>query len=172
MSVKKIFNSKPFKFLNNAISVVLIAFLLITIFSMLRSIIKKDHIVTTFGYGIAVVISGSMEPSISVNDLIILKKTDDLRNGDVIVYERDKEMIVHRIIDISNDEMTITTKGDANNVADDPINRSAVRGKVIFDIPYIGKAVRFVKTKQGIISVLVLLLVCYNIKYLFKRRSK
>lgn len=172
MSAKKFFNSKPFKFLNNAISIILIVFLLITIFSMLRSMIKKDHIVTTFGYGVAVVISGSMEPAISVNDLIIIKKTDDLYVGDVIVYEREKDMIVHRIIDISGDKGIITTKGDANNAADDPIDRSAVRGSVIFKIPYVGKAVRFIKTKQGIISVLVLLLVSYNIKYLFKRKKQ
>ena len=81
-----------------------------------------------FGFGAAVVLSGSMAPQLSVNDLIIVKPDDKYIVGNIVVYQDKSSLIVHRIVDI--DENIITTKGDANYSADKPIDISAIKGEV------------------------------------------
>ena len=105
-----------------------------------------------FGYGAAVVLSGSMEPVLSVNDLIIAKETEDYGIGDMIVYQDGTSVILHRVV--AMDEENVQTKGDANNVADAPISRSMVKGKVIAYIPGVGYAVEFLKQPVGMVLFL------------------
>ena len=105
-----------------------------------------------FGYGAAVVLSGSMEPALSVNDVIIAKETQDYGVGDMIVYQDGASVIVHRIVAL--DEENVQTKGDANNAMDAPISRESVKGKVIAHIPGAGHVVAFLKTPAGIFGLL------------------
>lgn len=105
-----------------------------------------------FGYGAAVVLSGSMEPEFCEGDLIIVKKTQDIAVNDIVVYEEAGSLVVHRIMKI--DDESITTKGDANNVTDDPIGISAIKGKVLFWIPFAGRIVAFLKTPIGTIIII------------------
>ena len=71
-----------------------------------------------FGVGMAVVLSGSMEPELSVNDVIIVQQQDGYEVGDVVVYQSDKSLVVHRIIEISDG--MVVTQGDANNTTTSP----------------------------------------------------
>jgi len=109
------------------------------------------------GFGMAVVLSGSMEGDapdcLSVDDLVFVAERDSYQVGDVVVYQVGRSMTVHRIISISGS--TVVTKGDANNAADDPIDLSTIKGKVVFHIPYVGMVVRFLKTPVGTVGVLV-----------------
>ncbi len=50
-----------------------------------------------FGFGVAVVLSGSMEPTLSVNDVIIVRESESYNINDIVVYDSCREMIVHRI---------------------------------------------------------------------------
>ena len=113
-----------------------------------------------FGYGMAVVLSGSMEgdapDSLSIDDLVIVKESEGYAVGDVVVYQRGRSMTVHRIIEM--DGNTLVTQGDANNAADEPIDLSIVKGKVIAHVPYVGLAVQFLKSPVGVIGVLALAL--------------
>lgn len=102
-----------------------------------------------FGYGAAVVLSGSMEPAFSKGDLIIVKETDEFDLNDIVVFESENSLVVHRVVGIGKDE--VVTKGDANNVADDPISKGDVLGRVLFWIPFFGTVVSFFKTPVGII---------------------
>lgn len=84
--------------------------------------------------------SGSMEPIIYKGDAIVLTKVNkntELELEDIIAYEDENEIIVHRIIKI-NDDNTYITKGD-NNTTRDPLDvkHSTVKGKVLFRIPYL-----------------------------------
>lgn len=106
-----------------------------------------------FGYGSAVVLSGSMEPELSVNDLIIVRQKDIYEIGDIVVYQNGYDLIVHRIINI-NDE-TVITMGDANNIADEPISRKNIKGSVVISIPFVGVVVNFLKSTIGIIVMIV-----------------
>ena len=49
------------------------------------------------GFGVAVVLSGSMEPTLSVNDVIIVRESESYNINDIVVYDSGREMIVHRI---------------------------------------------------------------------------
>ena len=105
-----------------------------------------------FGYGAAVVLSGSMEPAFSKGDLIIVQETDQFQQDDIVVFQDVEFLVVHRIVSI-NDE-TVVTKGDANKTADEPIRISDIKGKVLFWIPYAGNVVSFIKTPAGTMGML------------------
>ena len=77
-----------------------------------------------FGYRILHVVTGSMEPTISVDDYIVVQDVNpaDLEKDDIIAfYTEDQEikgkMVIHRIVDILEDG-SFVMKGDANPVAD------------------------------------------------------
>lgn len=110
-----------------------------------------------FGYGAAVVLSGSMEPTFSKGDLIIVKETTELQQNDIVVFEDGSSLIVHRIIDIG--EETITTKGDANYADDGPISASVIVGKVLFWIPNAGTVISFLKTPAGTLCTIILAII-------------
>ena len=82
-------------------------------------IMKKDY-VNVFGYTYFTVSTGSMSGTIEVNDIIFVKITDKANVGD--------EVITHRVIQKLSD--TYITQGDVNNVADDPVPKEDVIGKV------------------------------------------
>ena len=58
--------------------------------------------------------------------------------GDVVIYDRPNQgfTIVHRLVSSVNGEYV--TKGDNNFVADQPIEKSQIRGKVVFAVPLLG----------------------------------
>ena len=105
-----------------------------------------------FGIGAAIVLSGSMEPEFSEGDLIVVKETEQYKQNDIVVFQDGNSLVVHRIINIDGE--TITTKGDANKSADEPINVSAIKGKVLFWIPFAGNVVGFIKTPLGTICII------------------
>lgn len=116
-----------------------------------------------FGTGCAVVLSGSMEPELSVDDLIIVREANTYEVNDVVVYQNGFELIVHRIINIDGD--TITTKGDANNVEDTPTDISAIKGRVVASIPKIGLIAQVLKTPLAILLLGVLAFVLMEVSF-------
>lgn len=120
-----------------------------------------------FGVGAAVVLSGSMEPTLSKGDLIFVRQADTAELGDVVVYQAENSLIVHRVVTKSGD--TLVTQGDANNAPDDPIDAAQIKGVVVFSVPYIGTALDLLKTPGGIIAVLVLAFALVELSF---RREK
>jgi signal peptidase len=94
------------------------------------------------GFTPSVVASGSMRPAFDVGDIAITVQTSasEIRQGDVLRYLRNSEFIVHRVVEVHNVNGAIffITKGDANNVPDDPVRQDAVVGKVLYVIPKLG----------------------------------
>lgn len=122
-----------------------------------------------FGYGVSVVLSGSMEPELSVNDLVLVKGQDSYEVGDIVVYQDSRSLVIHRIVSIDGDE--IITQGDANNAADPPIREEDIKGKETFHIPFLGAVVRILKSPVGFIIVLILAIVLIELPY-YKERKK
>ena len=111
---------------------------------------------------VAVVLSGSMEPSMYRGDVIILHKFTEIIVGDIIVYELEGQdiPIVHRIMAIHEEEnpngeppalgdysrRKYLTKGDNNYSDDRPLykrgkfylNEKQIIGKVFMIIPNVG----------------------------------
>lgn len=121
-----------------------------------------------FGVGASVVLSGSMEPELSVDDLIIVRERDDYDIGDVVVYQSHGELIVHRII--AADEETVTTQGDANDTADEPINRSDIKGEVVYSVANVGAVIGFVKSPVVMIGLIAAAILMMEMS--FRREKK
>lgn len=101
--------------------------------------------------------SGSMTPNINLGDVVIIEKLKDseianLKVGDVIAYEYDRKIIIHRIIAIENKDgkYIFHTKGDYNDGPDNyEVKQSSVRGLVRYKIPYIGQPSVWLRDKLG-----------------------
>lgn len=109
-----------------------------------------------FGYGLANVLSGSMEPTFSKGTLLFVKDTKNVKEGDIVVYQSEQELIVHRIIAIKDKK--VITQGDANNVADQPFDKTQIKGKVIAWIPILGSIAAILKTPIAMIIIIILAL--------------
>lgn len=116
-----------------------------------------------FGYGAAVVLTGSMEPAIMADDLILVAEQEHYEVGDVVVYQSGSILVVHRIVELGED--TVTTKGDANNAPDAPVRREMIKGKVVGCISRVGSVVRLLKTPAVSIGLIAIALTLSELTY-------
>ena len=60
---------------------------------------------------------------------IVPESPDQINIGDIITFQQDKELVVHRVIDKGNDDEGVyfITKGDNNNVTDGRVRFEDVR---------------------------------------------
>ena len=127
----------------------------------------KDKIPMPFGYGMSVVLSGSMESRLSADDLVIIKATDSYNVNDIVLFQDGNSLVIHRIIEIDGD--TVTTKGDANNTADEPINKSQIKGVLVYDIAGLGAVVNILKQP---VSVFIILAAAFLLTEFSYRKEK
>ena len=140
--MKKIINTLSYSLLGIIILFILLIFINIFFFN------NK--------YKVSLVLSGSMEPDISVNDLVILKSTDKFNVNDIVSYkDTSGKVVMHRIIKIDGNK--VITKGDANNVSDKEIDKSQITGIYVYNIKYLGKIIKLIKTPIGLLLVLLLI---------------
>lgn len=140
--------------------------LIYNIYNMINLKILKKDLTTINGYGILDVISGSMEPTIKVGDLIVINTKDkNINVGDVVTfYDVDMAFVTHRVVSI-NDDMMIT-KGDANDSLDDPIPLNNIVGKYVFKINGLGAFLTSLKNPLVSIIILIIgILICYLLSY-------
>ncbi len=119
-------------FLTGAV-IVSIFFALYGLFQM--TILDRDY-ATYFGYSLFEVESGSMEPTINIKDVVIVKHTDNIKKDDIITYKSEKSFITHRVVEVTGNK--VVTKGDFNNHEDKTIPKKTVIGKVVKVIPKFG----------------------------------
>lgn len=124
-----------------------------------------------FGYRYYTVLTPSMEPELSVGDIVIVRlaNADDIAVDDIITFNPSSDSdayLTHRVTqklpDYEGSGVTcFRTKGDANSVEDSfLIDSSRVIGKVVFSIPKIGYIVRFVQLRwYFVIPIVIMLLV-------------
>ena len=126
----------------------------LTVYTWNAKRMMHNELPMPFGVGASVVLTGSMEPTLRVNDLVVVRRADEYNVGDIVVFQQGNQLIIHRIIEKNDEEAKITTKGDANNIDDGQIPVSAVKGKYSFRVPFVGLIVKGLKTVPGIIIVL------------------
>ena len=92
-----------------------------------------------------VVVSSSMEPTLSIGDVVIVKKLnedDGLVIGDIIAFAVGNDIVVHRLIGKevdANGNIAYITKGDALDHADPwRVYRDNILGKTMMVLPKIG----------------------------------
>ncbi|MBR4693534.1 MAG: signal peptidase I [Bacilli bacterium] len=117
------------KIISDLVILVLAIFFIIAIYGFINiKILKKDY-VNLFGYTYFDIITGSMEDTINVHDMVFVKITEDVKEGDIISFKSEDMIITHRVYKVDDD--LIITKGDANNTLDKPIKKDQVIGKVV-----------------------------------------
>jgi hypothetical protein len=92
------------------------------------------------GWAFLKVSGKSMFPWIREKDILFLRRVamHDIVRGDVVVFERNSTLCVHRVLSVNRDpaaaenDGALITKGDATADADAPILRDEFRGKVEF----------------------------------------
>ncbi len=109
--------------------------------------VLAGFVIGIFKYQPIAVMSGSMSPTFNRGDAVVIKKLstqekDLLETGDVIQFVSGSKFVVHRIVEITNDDYgnkLFITKGDHNNTIDvDKTSLENVKGKVMFVVPFIG----------------------------------
>ena len=151
-------------------SIALIVVLLFALFlnlSTMWSIERiKDGKHVTNGYYSAIIGSGSMQPTLSINDMLIVKGDTSYQAGDIITYvSAHGNLITHRVVDVSDHEYII--QGDANNIPDVEISNQRFLGKVVLVLPGVGGIIYGILSPVGIAllgSICVLLLMIQKIK--------
>lgn len=133
-------------------------------------VLKRPY-VDFFGYTFFSVATGSMRPSLNINDIIIVKITDDIEVGDIVTYQDNNDFITHRIV--SNNKDKFIAKGDYNNTEDKPIDSSQIVGKMVCKIPSLGVVSDILLTPKVFISIIVtLFLFCISFSYVPKEKKK
>lgn len=125
-------------------------------------------------YPLLVVASTSMLPTLDVSDIIIVQGTNASEikaapelGGDIIVYYRGSDRIVHRAIDkkFENGTWYFQTKGDNNSSPDPWFSEKLLVGKVMGVIPLIGNVPLFIRTPLGTVLIILLFILMLLIEY-------
>ena len=155
--MKKILDNVFVKIISRIIEIVVFGVL----FCYLAVIILQRTTVSASvsGYRIFNVASGSMEPTIKVGDVILVKDADPysmVPNEDIVTYKMsedgDEKLITHRFIRYEEGEdggTKLVTKGDANQVEDNPIAASQVLGRYVKTLTLVTLFTRVIRSKLG-----------------------
>lgn len=121
-----------------------------------------------FNYYAFEVMSGSMSPTIEVDDYIVIEKTNQYEVGDIVsYYYGDDDVVTHRIVDIEGD--AIITKGDANNSIDTPISENQIIGEFASKAPFIGFIIEY---RFVILGMIIILFVAWQVLWYYLRRGE
>lgn len=110
-------------------------------------------LIKIYGFSVAVVSSGSMQPELQIGDVIIMKECESYNENDIVTFNSNNEYLVtHRIVKKKGNNFV--TKGDNNNTKDtDMVSKVNIEGKVIFKSKFLGWLY-----KHWIIAVIVIIL--------------
>lgn len=116
------------------------------------------------GYRVYAVISGSMEPAISVGDLIYVRQREPeaVAENDVIAFygtESSGGIIVHRVVENRRVDGSFLTKGDANAQPDlAPVGYERLLGTAEGRVPLLGNLALILTGTWGKLAAMCLIL--------------
>ena len=126
------------------------------------------------------VISGSMEPTYSVGDLLYVKTVDpdSVKVGDPITFVLNEDLVVatHRVVAVDSENRQFTTKGDANENEDAaPVHFNNLVGVPVFAVPLLGYVSAYIQSPPGMyvaIGIVVALLTVVFLPDLLMKKEK
>ena len=148
--------------------IILLIILILAIYSFIELDIKEKEYCNIFGYSIFQIETGSMSPTLEIEDIIIVKLENvNIKENDIITFKQDNNFITHRVTRIENEKFF--TKGDNNPTEDEPIGNKDILGKVEIVIPDVKIWKSVFKEPKVIISLsitifLLILVVAYKEK--------
>ena len=166
---------KIFKIINIVKDVVcwtLVACLALTILMFFFSKVS-GNVPSLFGYSVYRVSSGSMEPELSVGDVILsheVKNPQELKIGDIITFEGSGELsgkiITHEVIKapyINDDGVCmLQTKGTANKIPDAEIRGDSVISIMVCELAFLPIFYNFFLSPWGFIIFIALLIIIFS----------
>ena len=150
------------KILEYLSKILIFELIVLCILAFISTVVLHKDYVNIGGYTLFIVASGSMSGTVDVNDMVIVKITDDFQVGDIVTYQADGYFVTHRIISINKDQ--IITKGDSNNTEDDPIGRDKIIGKVVAIFPFMA-----IFEILGAIILISIIVVVFNFETIFRK---
>lgn len=125
---------------------------------------------TVFGYSFFRVSSGSMEPELSVGDVILDRTIDDPKSiqvGDTVTFkshELGDIMVTHKVIVApyeKNGRLMLQTQGIANELPDKPITADSVKGVLITKIPFLKEVYNIFLSPWGLLILIALIILIF-----------
>lgn len=155
------------KILLNIILGAVIVLFVIVLVSVVKSKIANEDEVYILGFKPYVVQTGSMEPALETNGLVVVQKgkISDAKIGDIVNYKVEgvNLSICHRVVGIKEDGELIT-KGDNNNTEDMfNVSEKEYIGKVVFVSNNVGKVVANIKQNIVYYSIVLIIIVVSGI---------
>jgi signal peptidase len=124
------------------------------------------------------VLTGSMEPTYSPGDMVVVRGVDDpvreVQIGDVVAFQPvsgDPTLITHRVVgkQFASTGTMFVTRGDANGADDDPIKPEQVMGTVMYAVPHVGHLSVWVGNYRApLITGVALALILYGVVMLVR----
>ncbi len=117
------------------------------------------------GYQVYHVISGSMEPTIPIGSLVLVKpqEASEVLEGDIIAYSSKTDagaIITHRVVENQVAAGRLVTKGDANEDNDiNSVEYEQFLGKITFSIPYLGMILQGAASTSGKVAAVCLIII-------------
>ena len=157
--------AKVINFILNVLLGIITVVIIIGAYYMYQVKIQKKDYANLFGYSLFEVATGSMKPTIQIGDVVIVKITKDVNENDIIVYIDGDDIITHRLVEKS--ENNIVTRGDANNSEDKPIQENMIIGQVIKIVPQLGTWQNILSSPE-VLALIIVLIIMYYIYLYFK----
>ena len=138
----------------------------VTVF-VLSLVVMTFVLSVAFGYRPVAVVSGSMEPGISVGDVVLYERQglSGIEEGRIIVFDDptiEGGTIIHRVVDTDPDTGWLRTKGDANNSNDSGwVTEDDIKGVGRVLIPFVGIPAAWVQTGRPIAAIAVVAFILF-----------
>lgn len=143
------------------LSIILGLILIFNIYNFISLKVLHKDFAAIKGYTMLEVVSGSMEPTIHVGDIIIINTLEkEVKENDIITF-KDKEgaFVTHRVILM--DKENLITKGDNNDSEDNAITKDHIVGKYVTKINGGGKILSSLKSPFTMVMIFIIgLLAC------------
>lgn len=162
--------SKIIGYILNILIVLVIIVIILAIYYFVQIKVLNKPYANIIGYTFFEVATGSMEPTIHVGDVIIVKITNDIEENDIIVCKENNSFITHRLLEIQDNKLI--TKGDANNTEDEPMDRANLIGEVVNIIPNFSLWKKVIFAPQVIIPIFLMIIFLCVVCFLKDKKSK
>lgn len=165
-SIKKAFSILSTIFFHSILVLTSIIVLAVLAYFIDQGIGKKNGLTRAPLFGAYIIITGSMEPNIMIDDAVITmrRNKEDIKVNDVITFvsqnpNHNGVTITHRVVGIvklDNGKISYRTKGDYNSIPDSSlVEYDNILGKVLFKIPKIGYLQAIIKNYKLLVLIVI-----------------